>query len=148
MDDDTGTSERLGDNIWKAAMLIALSNHPDLLIEESDMNEAIEKVLETFENLNRLLMSGTAGPANDKNVKSIVMRTTVALLLETDPLFEIERKKILRKGVGIFGTSDLDECIEHLLQAGMVKIDKRGGGIYYKLTDLVIKKHRDMKGKE
>jgi len=144
-DDTTGTSERLGDNIWKAAMLIGLANNNAQIITKKDMEEAIYHAMITFSNLKRLLLGGNA---DAKNVKSITMRTVVAAILETDPLFEIERKKVLRKGVGIFGVYDLDEVVEHLLQAGMISIQKRGTGIYYKLTEVVLRKHLEGKQKE
>lgn len=141
-EDETGTSERLGDNIWKAAMLISLSNSHGMIIDEVDMDEAIVKGLETFNNLKRLLMGGVS---DKKDLKALTMRTTVAAMLECEPIFEIGRKKLLRKGVGMFGVHDLDECVEHLLQAGMIKIDKRGSEVFYKLTELVIKKHVEMR---
>ena len=143
-EDETGTSERIGDNIWKAAMLLGLADNQDKRITEANMDEAIFRTIDTFNGLKKLLVGG----ASDKNnIKSIVMRNTVAAILETEPLFEVERKKILRKGAGIFGVYDLDECIEHLLQAGMIKIDKRGQEVYYKFTQMMIKKHLELKSK-
>lgn len=142
-EDETGTSERLGDNIWKAAMLIGLANHEEGLIDGYNMAEAIDKSIATFNDLKRLL---TGGSGDAKSIKSIVMRTVFAMLIGTDPLFEIDRKLILRKGAGIFGVYDLDECVEHLLQAGMIKLNKNGTGMVYKLTDMVINKHKSIKG--
>lgn len=143
-DDDTGTSERLGDNIWKAAMLISLGNSHQMIIEEEDMEEAIMKGMETFTNLKRLLLGG---PSDSKNVKSLTMRTVVACIIETDPEFKVSRKKILRKGAGIFGVYDLDETIEHLMQAGMIKIEKVGSEQYYKFTELMINRHKEIQSK-
>jgi len=144
-EDDTGTSERLGDNIWKAAMLIGLANNQSQTITQRDMDEAIFNCMQTFSNLKRLLLGGTA---DAKSLKSITMRITVAMMIEADPLFEIERKRVLRRGAGQFGVYDLDECIEHLNQAGMIKIEKRGSGVYYKLTEMVIRKHLELKKRE
>lgn len=140
-DDETGTYARLKDNIWKAATLIGLANNGDLIITKDNMEEAILKVSETFSNLKRLLLGGAK---DNKNIKSITMRTTVASMLERPPIFEIGRKAILRKGAGVFGVYDLDECVEHLIQAGMIKSEKRGGEVYYKLTQLVIRKHMEL----
>jgi len=144
-EDYTGTSERLGDNIWKAAMLISLANSNDMIIYESDMLEAIEKSIQTFSDLKRLLLGGS-GEA--QNVKSITMRTALACLLEAEPIYEIERKLILRKGAGVFGVYDLDESVEHMLQAGMITVSKRGQGIYYKLSDFMINRHLELRRKE
>lgn len=135
--DDTGTSERLGDGIWKVAAILALIRN-EISINRADMEKAIEKVTECYNDLKRLLFGGAT---DEKNAKSITLRTVVALMLEQDPSFEISRKIILQKGAGTFGVYDLDECIEHLHQAGMIKIEKRGGGIYYKLTELTIKRY-------
>jgi hypothetical protein len=137
--DDTGTSERLGDGIWKVATLLALVNVTNE-ITEANMEEAIEKVSETFSGLRRILFGGVA---DDKNMKSVTMRTVVAAMLER-PDYEIGRRLILRQGAGVFGVYDLDECVEHLVQAGMIKIDKRGGQQFYKLTETVIRRHLDM----
>lgn len=141
-DDTTGTAERQRDNIWKAAMVLGLAHNEKKLITVYNMSEAIKESIKTFNNVKRLL---SGGPKDAKSIKSMVMKTTVAMILATDPVFEIDRKLILRKGAGIFGVYDLDECIEHLLQAGMLKTDKRGGITYYKLTDLIINKHKAMK---
>jgi hypothetical protein len=143
-EDETGTSERLGDNIWKAAMLIGLANNNQQIITGKDMEEAIYHAMITFQNLKRLLLGGAV---DAKNVKSICMRTVVAMMLEMEVSgFEVDRKKILRRGAGIFGVYDLDEVIEHLLQAGMIKIDKRGQGIYYKLTEIALRRHLEGRG--
>lgn len=141
-DDETGTSERIGDSIWKAAALIGLANNNQPLITEKNMDEAIYQSMITFSNVKRLLMGGAV---DAKNIKSIVMRMTVAMILETEPTFEIDRKRILRKGAGVFGVYDLDECIEHLLQAGMVKREKRGSNEYYKLTQIALRRHLENK---
>lgn len=145
IEDETGTADRIGDNIWKAAMLIALSNHHYMEILESDMDDAIIQTMQTFVNVKKLLLGGST---DNKNIKSITMRTVVAHILESDPVFESSRKQLLRKGVGIFGVYDLDECIEHLLQANMIKIDKRGSEVYYQLTEVIIKKHKEIKEKK
>jgi hypothetical protein len=145
IDDETGTADRIGDNIWKAAMLIALSNSHGLEILLGDMDDAIVRTMETFANIKRLLIGGSS---DNKNIKTITMRTVIAAILDTDPQFEFSRKLLLRKGAGIFGVYDLDETIEHLLQAQMITIRKNGQEIYYKLTEVIIRKHREIKSKE
>jgi len=140
-DDDTGTYARLKDNIWKAATLIGLANNADLLITKEDMEEAVFRCSETFSGLKRLLLGGTK---DNKNIKSITMRTVVASMIERPPDYEIGRKVILRKGAGVFGVYDLDETVEHLLQAGMIRTEKRGGEVYYKLSKLMITKHLEI----
>jgi len=136
--DETGTSERLGDGIWKVAALLALIRNVKT-INRTDMEEAIEKASGCYSDLKRLLFGGAT---DEKNMKSVTMRTVVASMIEKDPTFEMSRKILLQKGAGVFGVYDLNECIEHLVEAGMVKPEKRGGEQYYKLTELVIKKHR------
>lgn len=144
-EEETGTSERIGDSILKAAILISLMNSPEMIILESHMEEAIGRTIETFNNVKRLLLGGST---DNKNIKSLTMRTVVATLISAAPIFECERKIILRKGAGMFGVYDLDETIEHLLQAGMIKIDKRGSNTYYKLTQMVIRKHMEVNKEE
>ena len=141
-EDKTGTSERLGDNVWKAAMLISLAHDHQKIIYEEDMVEAITKTMETFHNIKKLLLGGTS---DNKNINSITMRMAVACMLENEVNFECSKKKILRKGVGVFGVYDLDGCIEHLLQAKMITQEKRGQETYYKLTPMVIKQHLEQR---
>lgn len=75
-EDETGTSERIGDNIWKAACLISLSKSPRMIITVEDITEGISKTLETFNNIKRLLLGGSS---DNKDVKSITMRKCIAL---------------------------------------------------------------------
>ncbi len=139
-DDQTGTAERLGDNIWKASMLIGLANNNSQIITGKDMEEAIIQSMITFSNLKRLLLGGSG---DVKNIQAITMRSVIAAIIETEPTFECERKIILRKGIGVYGVYDVDGVIEHLLQASIIKIEKRANNVYYKLTEMAIKRHME-----
>ena len=139
-EDDTGTSERIGDGIWKVAMLLSLIDSTDMIITEKHMEESIYQCMITYGNLKRLLMGG-AGSGAQKDLKATTMRTVVAMMLEAAPSYKVERKRVLQKAAGVFSVYDLDECIEHLLQAGMIKKETSGSNTYYKLTDMIIRKH-------
>jgi len=139
-DDDTGTDERIGDNILKAAMLISLARDSDLVIENQDIVEAIEKSMEAFAGMRRLLFSGTGDP---KSVKATAYKSTMSMLLGA-PGFEVSRRKVLLKAAGSFGPYDLDEVIENFLQSKVLVIEKRGGETYYRLKEWVIERHKKL----
>ena len=143
-DDETGTSERISDNLLKAAMLISLSKSRDLLINETTMREAIDKSMECFSSLRRLLFGGNS--SDSKNIKAMTFKISLAMMLAAPPEYETTRRKILLKGAGIFGPYELDEAIEHFVQAGMIVTSKRGGDFYYKLKEWMIQKHFEING--
>ena len=141
-DGDTGTEERIGDNILKAAMLISLADNCELKIQLESMEEAIRRSMEAFVGLRRLLMGGTG---DAKSIKSTAFKIVMTLLLSGES-YEVSRKTILVKSAGIFGPYDLDETVEHFLQARMITMDKRGSETYYKLKQWVIDKHNSING--
>jgi hypothetical protein len=142
---DTGTEERIGDNILKAAMLISLADSPNLIINIGNMEEAIKKSMDSFVGLRRLMMGGVG---DAKSIKSTTFKIVMTLLLGAAPSYEVSRKRIMIKGAGVFGPYDLDETVEHFLQAKMISIDKRGSDMHYKLKDWVVKKHLELSTKE
>lgn len=135
---ESGTEERIGDSILKAAMLISLAESEKLVISVDSMEEAIKRSMDSFVGLRRLMMGGTG---DAKSIKSTTFKIVMTLLLSAAPSYEVSRKKIMVKGSGIFGPYDLDETIEHFMQAKMISSEKKGGDTWYKLKDWVIKKH-------
>lgn len=138
---DSGTEERIGDNILKAAMCISLADSEKLVITIDSMEEAIKRSMESFVGLRRLMMGGSGDP---KSIKAITFKLVMTMLLAAKPKYEINRRSVMLKAAGIFGPYELDECIEHFIQARMLKVDKKSGDFYYKLNQWVIDKHESL----
>ena len=132
--DDTGTDDRLGDNLLKLAMLLSLAESTDLIISHAHMEEAISKTMECFSSLRHLLF----GSGDTKSVKRITAKVLLTLLIDA-PDHTVKRRDVLVKGIGLFGTYDLDEAVEHFLQARYIIIKKERSEQIYKLNDWVIK---------
>lgn len=136
--DKTGTVGRLHDQVLKAAMLISLSRKQTLIIEQADMDEAINACVELAGNVGRSIM-----PAG----KSAFASQTNLVLQELITAYpgEASRHKLLQKHYGEFDAFDLDRIIETLLNAHAVKVRKDGKNTYYKLSDDAFQQFEDFK---
>ncbi len=141
IDDETGTLERIGDTILKAAMLISLSRDPEMLISIMDMEEAIEKTTTCFTHVRKLVL-GSKAPLNTRND---TFRIVMAQLISA-PDYTRTRQYLLIKGGGIFDVYDFDAVIEHMIQAGAVVAETLGLTIIYKLKEHVLAKYNKLEG--
>lgn len=139
IEDDTGTMERIGDTVLKAAMNISLAENTEMLIRVDHMDEAIRKTTECLTNVRKLIIGAQS---TTKDTFRIVMSN---LLSATEN--ECSKDYLLIKGWGTFTVYDLDEVIEQLMQSHALVSEKRGGKLYYKLKEWVIKKHLELEGK-
>ncbi|HWY35491.1 MAG TPA: hypothetical protein VNX68_12670, partial [Nitrosopumilaceae archaeon] len=73
--DKTGTNNRVGDQIIKAAMLIALSETPDLILKESHILEAINVSTECISGMRQVTMG--AGRHNLAQQQKLVFRELI-----------------------------------------------------------------------
>ena len=117
--DPTGTFNRIGDQILKVAMLIALAHEPALRLKESHILESINVCTECINGMRQVTMG--AGKANLAYQTKIVMRE---LLTSKDNT--VTRKTLLAKYWGQFDSFDLDRIMETLLGAGAVKANLEG----------------------
>lgn len=140
IEDETGTLERIGDSLLKAAMLISLARNPKMLISYEDMNEAITRSTECFSNIRKMIL-GTS--ATDKDTFRIVM----AELLRAKN-YECTREYLLVKGWGIYDCYSLDKTVETLMQSNAIQAEKRGSQQFYRLKDWVISRHNSLSGEK
>lgn len=140
MDDETGTSDRIHDQILKVAMLLSLARDTTLSLTLPDIKEAIEKCKGFMVNAKKL----TAGSG-----KSAFAPQTAVVLQEllSQPDLKISRTKLLQKHWGQFNAQDLDQIIETMVQMGAVKQITENDEIVYKLHSEIAKQYQSLTGK-
>ena len=113
--DPTGTMERMPDQILKAAMLISLSESPNLILSKRNIEEALSVALECVAGVKQVTMG--AGKSALAYQTKLVLRE----LIER-PDHKTTRAKLLMKYWGELDSFDLDRIIETLLSAGAIEI--------------------------
>ena len=112
--DPTGTYNRLGDQVLKVAMLLALSECPQLVIKESHIIEAIRVCTECTNGMRQVTMG--AGKSSLAGQTKLVMRE---LILAKNHI--LSRRELLQKYWGEFTSFDLDRIVETLLSADCIE---------------------------
>lgn len=138
-EDRTGTIERLGDQVLKAAMLIALSYGTELWLTPEVIQEAIDRCEECAPGV-RMMESGSGRSA----ISPII--TKLISLLVNAPDQTVTRRKMQR---GLFPDADhmeLDRALETMTAAGMVSLPIRDGkDIVYKMEEDAYNLYRQYK---
>lgn len=125
--DPTGTINRIGDQILKVAMCIALSyGSNNMVITKDFIKEAIVRCLSTLPGIQQLLMG--RGKSNLGSQTKIIIKELIE-----QPEHQISRKNLLSKFWGQFDSFDLDRMIDTLTQAGAIDTFKNGKETIYKL---------------
>lgn len=137
--DDTGTAERLRDNILKIAMLLALSDKPTLRIEKQHIEEAMIQCFKIYSSTMQMVMG------EGKSSVALITKPVLKILFSlAGPNNEpISRQRLLIRGsqTGDFDYMELDRVLEHLIQARLLKLEtSRHGGPYYQIILENIKK--------
>lgn len=138
-DDKTGTSERITDSILKVAMLLSASRRMDLMLDEAELQEAIDQCLVTYASVRRTTV-GSGKNQSNANV-GIVLQELLAHK-------EVTRKQLLSRHYADFDAFELDRIIETLEQAGAITSKKQGNEIQYKITEKVYNEYVSIKEKE
>jgi hypothetical protein len=130
--DTTGTAERLGDHVLKVAMLLSLSRGTSLLIDKSDVEEAVEDC----ENATK----GTQEVFLGHGQQALVKPTTLLLkeLLKVYPE-GMGRTEVLKKLWGHVDAIELDRIIDTVKQAGFIDTECPGGHWKYFLKEKAYK---------
>lgn len=129
--DDTGTAERLRDNILKVAMLESLSDNHELIIEKEHIERGLVRCFQVYSSTIRLVIG--EGKSNVANQTKAVLR----IIFEYGINGEISRKNLLIKGLqsGDFDYIELDRVLEHLFQVKIVsQIENKGRDTIYKIN--------------
>lgn len=140
-DDKTGSANRIHDTILKVAMLLALSREAKLIIQECDIEEAMERCLGTVKGMEETIKG------RGKSEIAEMARIFLADLMRR-PDHKATRAAILAKHYGDFSSSELDKVVITLLQAGYIfetMIDNEGG---YELKPAIIKFYEARKAEE
>lgn len=111
--DDTGTSGRMGDHIFKVAMLQSLAQRDDLIITHEDIEDSL-KLCTGFTVSVRRMSMGRGSTETGKKSVAVIME-----LLKQDDL-TMSRSKIMQRLYGKLDKFDLDKALETLMLAGVI----------------------------
>lgn len=129
--DNTGTIGRFGDSVLKIAMLLSLSEKPELEITMTAMHEAI-KVAEKFvEGVKRAIIQ-SKGKAQYTEQKSMIIEE----LLNRNP-HVISRAQLLKKYWMHINADELDIVMRSFDESGHIKVHNRGGVIMYEMSETI-----------
>jgi len=137
-DDQTGTAQRIHDQVLKVAMLIALAERPELVLEERHIDEALDNCLK-FESSAKTVTQGTGSSEMAPKIKLVVDE-----LLRKK---EIKKSDLLRYHYGDFDVQDLDRIMPTLLQARMVTESIQNREVIYKATPVLFEAFEVMQQK-
>lgn len=146
-DDTTGTMERLHDHILKTAMLISLSRKVDLVLEYSDIEEAIRACQDFVPGAKRISL-GTEGKAPSAPGTAVLLKE-----LLTNSKHEISKPEALAKFWAHFDVFDLDRIAESLFAQKAITITLRPGDNgqreqWYILNPKVLERYQSKSEKE
>lgn len=136
--DPTGTLNRLGDQVLKAAMLISLSYDLSLDLKQEHIFEAITVCEECVNGMIQVTMgNGTHSLAQSLK---IVMRELVL-----NPAHEMKKSQILSKYYGQMDDFDIIRIAETLQASQAITITQCGKDMIYKLNKKALDMYQDFK---
>ena len=120
--DKTGFLNRVPDHIIKVAMCICLSRYNnDLIINEFDMADAIEKVT-SLVYANKISSEG-------KGLDPLASQTKFVLnQLISAENYELRQKLLLSRGLGMYQSDGLNKILETLLEMGWIQRKRHVAG--------------------
>lgn len=135
--DETGTMNRFGDSVLKVAMLLSLSEKPELEISETAMEEAIRKCEKLLGNVRQTTM-GSKGMALNSPLKAKII---MELLGRENN--QISQQMLVKKiWMHYSDIKELTDVMAGFELAGMIKIETNGNQIIYKMTDSQVVEYR------
>lgn len=142
VDDETGTVLRIGDHVFKVAMLFALTVHPELTITESSMRTAIRLV--------EPLIPSAQKTASGKGKSSLAEQTQrVIEVLMASPNRSISRERLLATNWKDFDALDLDRIMLTLVHSNVVKeSQEEKGKMYYQITEEAVEQINNFRGRK
>jgi hypothetical protein len=142
-DDKTGSMERLGDQVLKAAMLISLSEKDELVLTKHNIDEAIDKGEECITGTNTLSFG-----KGDSDIAKFIAK--VLKLLINSPDHSISRQKLQRKMWPDIDHFTLDRVIITIQDSGgiVTKPPKvRSEGVIYEMPLNIVEQYREFQEK-
>lgn len=141
-DDNTGTAERLHDQVLKVAMLISLSKDFSLLFRADDINEAIDECLGFTRNIKKL----TSGIGKSQLAPQVADLIQFLLL---QPECKTTRQKLLKKFYMNMDAFDLDRMVVTLTGANILQLPmNQGSDVIYRLSQEFVTTYKSNKQKE
>lgn len=135
--DVTGTLNRLDDSILKVAILLSVSEQPELTITTKSLDKAVE-ICEGFIGAVRRTTLG-AGKNEWAEEKAFIIR----LLTDLDG-HAISRQRLNREFWMRASLEEWDSVMNQLMAAGVVEAEQRGAHIFFVMPDSIVeqmKKH-------
>jgi hypothetical protein len=143
IEDKTGTIGRFGDSVLKVAMLLSLSERPELSITKRAMEEAIgicEKLISGV----RKATDFRGGMAQYADQKALIMQE-----LLNRPERKIARAALLKKYWMHFNSDELDIIMRSFDESGTIKPHSEGNNFIYEMPEHVwTGLHNHLKGKK
>jgi len=128
--DDTGTIQRFGESVLKVAMLLSMSQSPELVIDMPTMVEAVKQCETLIGNVRRTTM-GKKGAATNLQLKNLMIEE----LLNRDP-HAISKDVAMKKFWMHYNvTEDFVALIGALFDAGTITIENWGNTVMYVMND-------------
>jgi len=125
--DSTGTLNRFSESVMKVAMLLALSEKPELVISRDAMEQAIEHCQKLIGNVRHTTLG--AG----KHLYAIEKAILIKELVGRNPHI-ISREQVNRKYFMNASLKDWSEVALQLEAAGIIKIVNHGVQVMYEMT--------------
>lgn len=136
--DNTGTMNRLGDSILKAAMLISLSRDLSLELHQEDIFEAITVAEECISGMMQVTM-GQGGQTLAQATKTIMRELIIA------PTHQLKKSELLRKYWGQFDDFEITRIAETLQASNAIEIIPNGKDMLYKMTKTTLEMYTNFK---
>lgn len=141
--DRTGSLARIHDQVYKAAMCIALSYRPELIINKDIMQEAIDKTEECIGGIKRVSMG--EGKSKLSSAVAIVFKE-----LSTCPDYRMRRDSLMNKNKFDLDNMTLEEVYKTIGPNGSnaIRLVKTEGRLCYELTENAIRQLKTFEEEE
>lgn len=140
-EDDTGSAERVRDNVLKVGMLLSIAERGDLLFTKGHMEEAVIKCTQSLTSTRTMLLG--EGKAEKQRESKIILGLLINAKENT-----LTRREMLVKGYGDFDVNDLDRVMDSFIQSGLVKMEAHGANSRYTLTEQMMTMLKNLEEKK
>lgn len=129
LEDETGTAERIADNIFKLAMLISCARRADMILTIDDIEEAMKEILTLIAPSKKI-----SNNARQNEINSAEKRSLILQYLANKEGCKDTKVNILRKFILKMDHEDLDRIAQSLETAKVLNIERAGGVVSYALN--------------
>lgn len=127
--DSTGTLNRFGDSVLKVAMLLSLSESPNMIIETHHIDAAIEMCERLVGNTRKATM-GKQGMSKAAPLKGLILNEFIY-----KPDHRITREQLVRKlWMHYSNKQEIDDIMVSLCETGMIEMITVGGDVVFEMS--------------